>query len=57
MRRSKLHEHVSNSLIQLDYLEGAVNRSNNLERCNRLVRELRRDIMRIQQEVLNYEED
>jgi len=57
MRRSKLHEHVNNSLIQLDYLEGAVNRSNNLERCNRLVRELRQDIMRIQQEVLNYEED
>jgi hypothetical protein len=57
MRRSKLHEHVTNSLIQLDYLEGAVNRSNNLDRCNRLVRELRRDIMRIQQEVLNYEED
>ena len=57
MRRSKLHEYVNNSLIQLDYLEGAVNRSNNLERCNRLLRELRRDIMRIQQEVLNYEED
>lgn len=57
MRRSKLHEHVNNSLIQLDYLEGAVNRSNNLERCNRLLRELRRDIMRIQGEVLNYEED
>ena len=57
MRRSKLHEHVNNSLIQLDYLEGAVNRSNNLERCNSLLRELRRDIMRIQGEVLNYEED
>lgn len=57
MRRSKLHEYVNNSLIQLDYLEGAVNRSNNLERCNRLLRELRRDIMRIQGEVLNYEED
>ena len=57
MRRSKLHEHVNNSLIQLDYLEGAVNRSNNLERCNRLLQELRRDIMRIQGEVLNYEED
>ena len=57
MRRSKLQEHTSNALLLMDYLEGAVNRSNNLERCNRLLRELRRDIMRIQGEVLNYEED
>jgi hypothetical protein len=54
MRREKLHQHVNDALLMLDYLESNIERTNDLARLQRNARDLRRSLLQIKNEVLDY---
>lgn len=57
MRRSKLHQYVNEGLVQMDFLEANIQRSNDLFKLERQARELRRTLLQLQAEILDYQRE